>query len=64
MKKSVLKKIAILAAPIIWRKIRGGRSRHHWHGGHHWHRRHHWHGGHQWHRRPRHRGHARHGIWL
>ena len=57
MKKGVLKKIAILAAPIIWRKIRGGRSRH-------WHRRHHWHGGHQWHRRPRHRGHARHGIWL
>jgi hypothetical protein len=57
MKKSVLKKIAILAAPIIWRKIRGGRSRRHWH-------RHHWHGSHQWHRRPRHRGHARHGIWL
>ena len=58
MKKSVLKKIAMLAAPIVWRKIRGGRSRRHWH------RRHHWHGGHQWHRRPRHRGHARHGIWL
>jgi hypothetical protein len=58
MKKSVLKKIAILAAPIIWRKIRGGRSRRQWH------RRHHWHGGHQWHRRPRHRGHTRHGIWL
>ena len=58
MKKSVLKRIAILAAPIIWRKIRGGRSRRQWH------RRHHWHGGHQWHRRPRHRGHTRHGIWL
>ena len=64
MKKSVLKKIAILAAPIIWRKIRGGRSRRQWHRPHHWHRRHHWHGGHQWHRRPRHRGHTRHGIWL
>jgi hypothetical protein len=58
MKKSVLKKIAILAESIIWRKIRGGRSRRQWH------RRHHWHGGHQWHRRPRHRGHTRHGIWL
>jgi len=58
MKKGVLKKIAILAAPIIWRKIRGRRSRHQWH------RRHHWHGGHHWHRRPHHRGHKRHGIWL
>jgi len=58
MKKSVLKKIAILAAPIIWRKIRGRRSRHQWH------RRHHWHGGHHWHRRPHHCGHTHHGIWL
>lgn len=56
MKKSILKKIAILAAPIIWRKIRGGRHR--------WHRRHHGHGGHRWHRRPHHRGHKRPGIWL
>ncbi len=58
MKKGVLKKIAILAAPIIWRKIRGRRGRHHWH----W--RHHWGGGHHWHRHPHHRGHKRPGIWL
>ena len=53
MKKSVLKKIAILAAPIIWRKLRGKRSRHHWRGGHHGHRR--------WYH---HHGHKRRGIWL
>lgn len=50
--KKALERIAILAAPIIWRKLRGRRSRHHRHGGHHWHR------------RPHHHGHKRHGIWL
>jgi len=51
MKKSVLKRIAILAAPIIWRRIRGRRGRHHlWHRG--------------WHGRSRHFGHKRRGIWL
>ena len=60
MKKRMLKKIAILAAPIIWRRIRGRRGRHPWHR----HQRHH----HQWHRgwhglthRP---GHKRRGVWL
>ncbi|CAA9384635.1 MAG: hypothetical protein AVDCRST_MAG22-183 [uncultured Rubrobacteraceae bacterium] len=54
MKKGVLKKIAILAAPIIWRKIRGRRHR--------WHERHHWRGGHFWHRRPHRRGHRATGV--
>jgi hypothetical protein len=59
MKKRILKKIAILAAPIIWRRIRGRRGHHSW-------RRHRgWHGrsrhfGHK----PRHFGHKRRGIWL
>ena len=54
MRKRVLKKIAILAAPIIWRKLRGRRSRHHWH-------RHKHHG---WHRGHRHHGHKRRRVWL
>ena len=48
--KKVLRRIAILAAPIVWRKIRGRRGRHHWHG----HR----------HRHPHYRGHKRPGVWL
>ncbi len=51
--KKVLKRIAILAAPIIWRRIRGRRGRHH-----HWHRHRGWHG------RSHHFGHKRRGIWL
>ena len=31
MKKKVLKKILLVAAPVIWRKLRGRRGRHHWH---------------------------------
>ena len=54
--KSALKKLAILAAPIIWRKLRGRHGRHHWHRGHRWH------GGH--HRHRRHHGHKRPGVWL
>ena len=50
MKKRVLKRIAILAAPIIWRRIRGRRGHHHRYGG--------------WHGCSRHFGHKRHGIWL
>ena len=52
MRKRVLKKIAALAAPIIWRSIRGRRGRHSWyrhrgcHGSSH------------------HFGHKRRGIWL
>ena len=59
MKKKVLKKIAIMAAPIIWRKLRGRRGRHHWH------RRRHWsnYGLHRPHHRGR-KGHKRRGIWL
>ena len=41
--KKVLKRIAILAAPIVWRRIRG---RHHRRG--HWHRHPHYRG----HKRP------------
>ena len=52
--KKVLRRIAILAAPIVWRKIRGRRGRHHWRGHRHGHR----------HRRPHYRGHKRPGIWL
>ena len=52
MKKRVLKKIAVLAAPIIWRRIRGRRGRHSWH-------RHH-----GWHGRSHHFGHKRRGVWL
>ena len=52
MRKTVLKRIAILAAPIIWRRIRGKRGRHHWH------RKHRWHG------RSHHFGRRRRGIWL
>jgi hypothetical protein len=52
MKKRALKKIAILAAPIIWRRIRGRRAPHSWH-------RHH-----GWHGRSHHFGHKRRGIWL
>jgi hypothetical protein len=58
MKKTVLKRIAILAAPIIWRKIRGKRARNHWHEKHRWHRKG------RWHERSRHFGHKRRGIWL
>lgn len=54
MSKRTLKRIAILVAPIIWRRIRGGRSRHHWRGHRH----------HSWHRRPHHCGHARRRVWL
>ena len=54
MKKRMLKKIAILAAPIIWRKLRGRRGRHHWkrrgHG--------------RWHHRSRGCGHASRRAWL
>jgi hypothetical protein len=53
MKKRLLKKIAVLAAPIIWRRIRGRRGRHHS-----WHRHRGWHG------RSHHFGHKRRGIWL
>jgi hypothetical protein len=52
MKKTVLKRIAILAAPIIWRRIRGKRARHHWYRKGRWHGRH------------RHFGHKSRGIWL
>jgi hypothetical protein len=52
MKKRVLKKIATLAAPIIWRRIRGRRGHHSWHR----------HRG--WHGRSRHFGHKHRGIWL
>jgi hypothetical protein len=53
MRKRVLKKIAILAAPIIWRRIRG-RRRHRWSR----------HGHHHWYHRSHHRGHGRRGVWL
>jgi hypothetical protein len=56
MRKKALKKIAILAAPIIWRKLRGRRGRHRWH------RRRHW--SHGWHRGHHRKGHKRRGIWL
>jgi len=52
MRKRLLKRIAVLAAPINWRRIRGRRGRHRpWHRG--------WHG-------SSHRfGHKRRGIfWL
>jgi hypothetical protein len=49
--KKVLKRVAILAAPIIWRRIRGRRG-HSWHGHRGWHGRHH------------RFGHKRRGIWL
>ena len=52
MKKKVLKRIAILAAPIIWRRIRGRRGHHHWH--HH----------RGWHGRSHSFGHKRRGVWL
>ena len=51
--KKALKRIAILAAPTIWRRIRGRRGRHH-----HWHRHRGWHG------RSHHFGRKRRGIWL
>ncbi len=51
MKKRVLKKIAILAAPVVWRRLRGKRSRRP--GGHH-----------RRHRHPHYHGHKRRGIWL
>lgn len=39
MKKRMLKKLAIIVAPIVWRKIqqrrRGGHQGGHHHGGHH-----------------------------
>jgi hypothetical protein len=57
MKKRVLKKIALLAAPIIWRRIRGRRARHPWHRHRGWHGRHHRFG-------QMRQGHKRHGIWL
>ena len=50
--KKVLKRVAILAAPIIWRRIRGRRGRHPWHRHRGWHGRHH------------RFGHKRRGIWL
>ena len=53
MKKRLLKKIAVLAAPIIWRRIRGRRGRHH-----------NWHHHRGWHGRSHHFGHKRRGIWL
>ncbi len=53
MKKRVLKRIAILLAPITWRRIRGGRGHHYP-----WHRHRGWHG------RSHHFGHKRRGIWL
>ncbi len=49
MKKRILKRIAILAAPIIWRRIRGRHSCHGYRG---------------WHGRSHHFGHKRRGIWL
>ena len=49
MKKRVLKSIAILAAPIIWRRIRGRHSRHGYRG---------------WHGCSHHFGHKRRGVWL
>jgi hypothetical protein len=52
MKKRVLKRIAILAAPIIWRRIRGRRGRHFRHG---------YRG---WHGCSHHFGHRRRGVWL
>jgi hypothetical protein len=52
MKRSVLKKIAVLAAPIIWRRIRGRRGHHSW-------RRHR-----AWHGHLHHFSHRRRGIWL
>ena len=52
MKKG-LKRIAILVAPIVWRRLRGRRGRPRRRGG--WHKRGH---------RPRHRGHKRRRIWL
>ena len=51
MKKRVLKKIAILAAPIIWRRLRNKRGRHYWRSRHQWHRHHHC-------------GHNRRSVWL
>ena len=53
MKKRLLTRIAILAAPIIWRRIQGRRGRLYP-----WHR----HRG--WHERPHHFGRKRGGIWL
>ena len=49
MKKRVLKRIAVLAAPIIWRRIRGRRGRHGYRG---------------WHGRSHHFGQKRRGVWL
>ena len=57
MKKRVLKKIAILAAPVIWRRIRGRRGRHPWH-------RHQWHRHRGWHGLTHRSGHKRRGVWL
>ena len=50
MKKRVLRKIAILAAPIIWRRIRGRRGHHHRYRG--------------WHGCAHHFGHKRRSVWL
>ena len=50
MKERVLKRIAILAAPIIWRRIRGRRGHHHRY--------------HDWHGCSHHFGHKRRGVWL
>ncbi len=55
--KKVLKRVAILAAPIIWRRIRGRQGRRTWH-------RHSWHGHRGWHGRHHRFGHKRRGIWL
>ncbi len=53
MRKKVLKRIALLVAPIIWRKIRGRRG----------HRRGHRHGYRYWHSAHK-RGYKRRRIWL
>jgi hypothetical protein len=52
MRKRVLKRIAILAAPIIWRTIQGRRGRHPRHG---------YRG---WHGCSHHFGHKRRSVWL
>lgn len=48
MRKKVFKRIALLVAPIIWRKIRGRRGHHSYRGRHHSH----------------HPGHKRRRVWL
>ena len=55
--KKMLKRVAILAAPIIWRRIRGRRGHHSWH-------RHPWYRHRGWHGRPHHFRHKRRRIWL